>query len=160
MGTTTTTDRRRIDTAITGFAILGVLLAIVEGLGVLESGNLVFVVTIGFPAVTATLVYLHFHPDEKPAIAVALGLWGIIAGAIGLFATFFVVMDNPALASDASLSSLLFASSITNFALGMSALSGLYAIAGSYKSRALVLVAPITQLLAFSIASYLVPIIT
>lgn len=160
MSSTTTTSRRGIDAAITGFAIIGSLLAIVRGLRILKIGNLDFVIAIGFPAVIATLTYLHYNRDEEPTIAIGLGLWGVIAGAIALFGTFFVVMDNPATVSDASLSSSLLASTIANFVLGVIALTGLYAAAGSYKSRALVLLAPMTQFIAFSIAALLVPIIT
>lgn len=160
MSNTITASRRSIDAAITGFAVTGAFLAIVRGLRILKFKNLDFVLAIGFPAVIATLAYLHHNRDEKSAIAVGLGLWGIVAGAIALFGSFFVVMDNPATVSDAPLSASLFASTVANFVLGVGALSGLYAAAGSYKSCALVLLAPVTQFIAFSIASLLVPIVT
>lgn len=159
MSNIATASRKSIDAVITGIAAIGLLLAITNGMSILDFGNLDFALTIGFPAIIAPLVYLHYHRDEEPVVGVALGLWGVIAGAVGLFATFFVVMDNPALVSDAPLSSLLFASSIANYVLGVVALSGLYAVAGYFKSRAIILVAPVTQLIAFSFASYLVPII-
>ncbi|SEV93114.1 hypothetical protein [Halobacterium jilantaiense] len=160
MSSPAATGRRSIDGAITGFAIIGSLLAVVRGLRILKMGNLDFVIAIGFPAVIATLAYLHYNRDEEPAITVALGIWGVVAGAIALFGTFFVVMDNPATVSDAPLSSSLFASTITNFVLGVVTLSGLYAAAGSYNSRAAVLLAPVTQFIAFSLSALLVPIIT
>jgi len=159
MSNTATANRRGIDAAIAGSAILGIILAIIEGLGMLDSGNIVFVLTIGFPAAIATLAYLHYYPNEELAVAGVLGIWGAIASAVALFGTFFIVMDNPDLVSDASSSSLLFVSSVTNFAFSVIALSGLYAIAGHYKSRAIAVVAPITQFIAFVIASYLTPMI-
>jgi len=159
MNTTTTIDRRRIDAAITGFAVIGGLLAIGRGLRILKFGNLDFVLTIGFPAVIATLAYLHYDRSEQPAVAVGLGLWGVVAGAVALFGSFFLVIDNPATVSDAPLSSSLFASGVANFTLGVIALSGLYAAAGYYKSRAVVLLAPVTQLVAFVVASSLVRLV-
>lgn len=159
MSNTATSNRRRIDAAIAGSAILGIILAIIEGLGMLDFGNIVFVLTIGFPAAIATLAYLHYHPNEELAVAGVLGIWGAIASAVALFGTFFIVMDNPDLVSDASSSSLLLVSSVTNFAFSVIALSGLYAIAGHYKSRAIAVVAPVTQFIAFVIASYLIPMI-
>jgi len=58
-----------IDAAITGFAVVGALLAIGGGLRVLDLGNLDFVLAIGFPAVIATLAYLHYNRGEDPAVA-------------------------------------------------------------------------------------------
>lgn len=160
MSTTSTVDRRRIDATIAGVAVIGSILAIVRGLRILKFGNLDFVIAIGFPAIIATLAYLHYNRSEQPAIAVGLGLWGVVAGAVALFGSFFVVVDNPATVSDAPLSSSLFVSTVANFILGVIALSGLYAAAGYYKSRAVVLLAPVTQFIAFVIAAFLVPLVT
>lgn len=155
----TVTAGRRIDTAITGLVVAGLLLAIARGARILTYGNLEFVLTIGFPAVIATLVYLHYDRSERPTVALGLCLWGCAAGAVALFAGFFVVVDNPATVSEAPLSTTLFVNTVANFVVGVTALSGLYGAAGYYRSRLLVALAPVIQFVAFVAVAYLVPIV-
>ena len=94
MSNTAATNHRRIDTTIAAVAILGAILAIVEGLGIPKGGRVFRVLTVGFPAVIAILSYLHYYRGERPVVVVFLGLWGIIASTVAIFGTFFIVIED------------------------------------------------------------------